>query len=193
MRDDLTLIEDVRDETDNADRALRELINRHSGIYLDIVNNYIPTNCSFVRKSDVLEEKDYYIYQAALKYKEDRGTKFSTYLGNETKWMCMNLFNKNKKFPLVPIEEGGPLDQHHSPTSSFNMSEFEKIIDLTHSHPDLRVSKIFKLRYTEGRLNKLMPWQQIALKLDMSIQGCINIHNAALNNFKSKLEREIQC
>lgn len=193
MLDDLTLIEEVKAQDCNSDSALKTLIDRHSGIYLDIVNNYIPTNCSFIRKSDVLQEKDYYIYQAALKYKDDKGTKFSTYLGNETKWMCMNLFNKSKKLPIVTIEEGGVLDQSTTPTSSFDMSEFEKIMELTKDHPDSRVHKIFELRYVEGEYNKLMPWQKIAIQLNMSIQGCINIHNAALKNFKSKLEREIKC
>ena len=193
MNDDLALIKEVKVGSDAADQALRELIHRHSGIYLDIVNNYIPTNCNFIRRSDVLQEKDYYIYQAALKYRDDKGTKFSTYLGNETKWMCMNLFNKNKKFPLLTIDEGGVLDQEHSPPPSFNMAEFEKVIELTRAHPDKRVEVIFRLRYIEGENNKLMPWQKISTELDMSIQGCINIHNAALKTFKSKREREMQC
>ena len=77
MNDDLALIKEVKVGSDAADQALRELIHRHSGIYLDIVNNYIPTNCNFIRRSDVLQEKDYYIYQAALKYRDDKGTKFS--------------------------------------------------------------------------------------------------------------------
>ena len=63
-----------------------------------------PDNCSLVRKSDLIEDKNFYIYQAVLKYDPNRGTKFSTYLGNETKWMCLNLYNKNKKNPQVPYE-----------------------------------------------------------------------------------------
>jgi hypothetical protein len=32
-----------------------------------------------------------------------------------------------------------------------------------------------------------MPWKRIAKKLDLSIQGCINIHN----NFIEKIKKEL--
>ena len=53
------------------------------------------------------------------------------------------------------------------------------------------VLKIFKYRYIDGAQNKVMPWQKISIKLNMSIQGCINIHNSALEYFKNKLNKEI--
>ena len=41
-------------------------------------------------------------------------------------------------------------------------------------------------------LNKLTPWRKISKKMNLSIQGCINIHNAALKkiskNVKTKYE-----
>jgi len=47
---------------------------------------------------------------------------------------------------------------------------------------DARVKKIFTMRYKNGR--KLTPWKKIAKKLDLSIQGCINIHNKHLTEIK---------
>ena len=79
---DNDLIDAVQANPSTSNNELQELIERHSGIYMDIVNNYIPTNCNFLNKSDILEEKNYRIYLAALKYDEDKGAKFSTYLGN---------------------------------------------------------------------------------------------------------------
>ena len=38
------------------------------------------------------------------------------------------------------------------------------------------------MRYQNGR--KLTPWKKIAKKLDLSIQGCINIHNKHLTEIK---------
>ena len=48
---------------------------------------------------------------------------------------------------------------------------------------DERVKKIIDMRYN-GPHNKLTPWRIIAEKLDMSIQGCINIHNRFINKIK---------
>ena len=83
--DDVELVENIKNEKD-VDDCLQELIERHTGIYLDIVNKYTQhTNTS--NKLDLIDEKDYNIYQTALKYKSDKGTKFPTFLGNETKWI----------------------------------------------------------------------------------------------------------
>ena len=47
---------------------------------------------------------------------------------------------------------------------------------------DKRVKQIFKMRYGGDR--KLTSWKKIAKKLDISIQGCINIHNKHLTEIK---------
>ena len=53
---------------------------------------------------------------------------------------------------------------------------------------DLKVNdqiyKIFKLRYLEGSKNKLMPWREVGKQLNLSIQGCINIHDRFLKKIK---------
>lgn len=188
---DNDLIDAVQANPSTSSNELQELIDRHSGIYMDIVNNYIPSNCNFLNKSDILEEKNYRIYLAALKYDEDKGAKFSTYLGNETKWMCLNLFNKNKKHQYISIEEERCLDETEQSLDEFDQDFFDKIISLAEQHPDARVFRIFKNRYIDGNLNKVMSWQKIAKNLNMSIQGCINIHNSALEYFKNKLNKEI--
>ena len=51
---------------------------------------------------------------------------------------------------------------------------------------DLRIKKIIDLRYNVDN-NKLTPWRKISESLDMSIQGCINIHNRFINKVKKEL------
>ena len=131
---DNDLIDAVQANPSTSSNELRELIDRHSGIYMDIVNNYIPSNCNFLNKSDILEEKNYRIYLAALKYDEDKGAKFSTYLGNETKWMCLNLFNKNKKHQYISIEEERCLDETEQSLDEFDQDFFDKIVSLSLIH-----------------------------------------------------------
>ena len=75
----------------NINESLDLLVQRHSGIFITMVNSYTPTN----ERNELISDKEYYIYNAALKFDESKNTKFPTYLGCETKWMCMNNFNKN--------------------------------------------------------------------------------------------------
>tara|TARA_B100000085_G_C18347981_1_gene433146 strand:- start:140 stop:733 length:594 start_codon:yes stop_codon:yes gene_type:complete len=189
---DQDLISEIKNNANTASANLSEIIERHSGIYLEIVNNYIPNDSCVVNKTDLIEDKSFHIYQAVLKYDPDRGTKFSTYLGNETKWMCLNLYNKNKKnihVSLEPDQIDNVITQDHT-SREVTSDLYRNIIKLSREHSDPRVQKIFYMRYELGHKNKVMPWQYIADKLEMSIQGCINIHNAAINKFKQKLIKE---
>ena len=101
MDPDICLIERIKNERDSD--SLQMLIDRHSGIYLDTVNKIISNTCGFVDKGEIINDKDYSIYSAALKYEPSRNTKFSTYLANETRWRCLNIYNKNKKFQKEPL------------------------------------------------------------------------------------------
>ena len=170
--------------------SLQELIGRHTGIYLDIVNKYTQ-NGNLTNKLDLIDEKDYNIYQAALKYKSDRGTKFPTFLGNETKWICLNKYNKKKKEPQISIDDIREIDILSTKNEKINKEDFEvfsEAIKFSKEHKDKRVEKIFEMRYITGEKNKVMPWKKISEELNMSIQGCINIHNSAIEKFKIELK-----
>ena len=185
--DDVQLVENIKNEKD-VDDCLQELIERHTGIYLDIVNKYTQhTNTS--NKLDLIDEKDYNIYQTALKYKSDKGTKFPTFLGNETKWICLNKQNKIKKEKKVAFDDISEIDLAQEDDGSKEKLEvFKKTIELAKQHEDKRVEKIFEMRYIIGEKNKVMPWKKISKELNMSIQGCINIHNSAIEEFNLELK-----
>jgi len=53
---------------------------------------------------------------------------------------------------------------------------------------DKRIEKIFRLRYLNGK-KKPTPWRKIAKELDLSIQGCINIHNSAFKTLKKNYQK----
>jgi len=192
---DAELASGIKKQSDRGD-YLRELVNRHSGIYISMVNNYSPPSTSSVNshKDDLLNDKDYYIYQAALKYDDSKKTKFSTYLGNETRWMCLNLYNKNKNSKEIP----DPNELYSSTylgedrfIVSINEEILKKIMSIAKKEPDTRVSKIFQLRYIDGEKNKVMPWNKVCKFVDLSIQGCINVHNKAIKKIKEELSKDI--
>ena len=192
---DAELASGIKRQSDRGD-YLRELVNRHSGIYISMVNNYSPPATSSINshKDDLLNDKDYYIYQAALKYDDSKKTKFSTYLGNETRWMCLNLYNKNKNSKEIP----DPNELYSSTylgedrfIVSINEEILQKIMSIAKKEPDTRVSKIFQLRYIDGEKNKVMPWNKVCKFVDLSIQGCINVHNKAIKKIKEELSKDI--
>ena len=187
--EDFQLVENIKTNK-KAETSLQELIGRHTGIYLDIVNKYTQ-NGNTTNKLDLIDEKDYNIYQAALKYKSDRGTKFPTFLGNETKWICLNKYNKKKKEPQLSIEDIKEVDILNTKKEKIKKEDLEvftEAIKFSKKHKDKRVEKIFEMRYITGEKNKVMPWKKISEELDMSIQGCINIHNSAIEKFKIELK-----
>jgi len=193
---DEQLIENIRSDN-NTESNLNELIDRHSGIYLDMVNNYSSPDSPFANYDDLINDKQYKIYCAALKYDKNKGAKFSTYLGNETKWMCLNNYNKNKRKPSFHSDhlENIPEDKEMTENSisrSVKEDLFTKVLSIISRHPDKRVEKIFNMRYIVGQKNKVMPWKDVGSKMKLSIQGCINIHNSVVNYVQEELKQELK-
>ena len=157
-----------------------------------MVTSYTSDSLISVR-DELICEKSYHIYHCALKYKPSRGAKFSTFIGNETKWMCLNIYNKHKKRPTISVEEiVHDLSQEFSDSvldkKNLDKEVFSYIIKIVKDYSDPRIYKIFKKRYIEGHKNKVMPWKKVSKDLGMSIQGCINIHDSTINKIKNKLK-----
>ena len=193
-KEDEFLVQSIQRNT-NAEECLNILIDRHSGLCIDMLNGYVSKHQNDGLRQELIKEKDYQIYSSALKFNPDKGSKFSTYLGNEIKWKCLNIYNKNKRRKTVPVEENlinyfsyGCTENHNSPNDEI----FSNIINQANTHADPRVGQIFQLRYVEGKNNSVMPWKNISEKLKMSIQGCINIHDAAIKKFGNKIRKEIK-
>ena len=182
METDLHLINKVKEEGDSF--SVKELIDRHSGIYVEMVNKYLPDDMDGIMKNDVLEDKNFCIYDAAIKFDESKNTKFSTYIGNLARWKCLNIFNKNTKFPQCSVDQ--TFESNVSCDSATNKiqtkEDIERIFLAIDLIKDNRAKKMFKMRYKNTK--KLTPWKNIAKKLDLSIQGCINIHNKHLTEIK---------
>ena len=188
---DLQLIKRLQAHPDDSS-AVDELTSRHSGIYINMVTLYTPAS-SLSNRNELLAEKAYHIYQAALKYDPHKGAKFSTYLGNETKWMCLNIYNKNKRSPEVIVEDivlelNQDFRTEEIRENNLDKELFCSIMDAVNRYSDKRISKIFHLRYVEGHKNKVMPWKLVSQELGMSIQGCINIHDSTIKKIKNKLK-----
>jgi len=177
---DSDLIKNIKNRK-KVNECLQELINRHSGIYLDIVNSFLRNCNNDTLRDEIINEKEYAIYNSVLKYDENKGTKFSTFLGNEAKWMCLNASNKNKKY-IELNDTSYDFEKIKYECEKANQDFKESVLkDFNHqlkNHPDKRIQKIFSMRYSGNK--KLTPWRKISKEMNLSIQGCINIHNSAL-------------
>lgn len=178
---------------DQNQEALVELISRHSGIYVHMIKCFGAKSLTQNQIDDLLDEKDYNIYKAAIDFDESK-SKFSTFLANKTKYICLTQKTLNKKKKIVSSYDDIDFSQVSSslePDQECSLNEgYERIINMILKHQDERVKTIFYERYFCGERGKLKPWKEIAKKVNLSTQGCINVHDRTLKEFRKKIINE---
>jgi hypothetical protein len=188
---DIYLVKKIQEERD--DKALSILIDRHSGIYMDMIRKFGSKSLSATQLNDMLDDKDYQIYQAALSYNEDL-SKFSTFLALKTKYICLSNKTTNKKNSRIVNFDDQEFKQEYlgdDPCEDSSKREImQKVCFLIEGFPDERVKMVFKERYFSSTNGKLKPWKLIAPLVNMSIQGCINLHDKHLKEFRKKIINE---
>lgn len=194
------MIEDLTDcdltdliKEDNDEKALNELISRHSGIYVDMLKKFGFRCLTHNQVQDIMGDKDYVIYKAALEYDSSKA-KFSTHLANKAKYMCLTQKTKNKNSRITANFDEVQFcqkDKASTPDQSCNVADsFNRILSLIEKHKDKRLKIIFHERYFCGNRGKLKPWKQVAQKINLSAQGCINIHDKAIKELSYRIENE---
>jgi len=174
------------------EEALNILICRHSGIYIDMVRRYASKSLPANDIADIINDKDYVIYKAALDYDENKA-KFSTHVGNKAKYLCLSKKTARKKSSNIinfdSIDYSEESSELHPDESCEIKESFSSVFDLINNHRDERVKIIFKERYFGGERGKLETWKNIGDKIGISAQGCINIHDKTLEEFKKQIKK----
>ena len=185
---DLILVKNIQEGV-KVEFSLDKLNDLHSKIFYKMINSYI-SDSNISLKEELFKECKYHMFFAAKEYNFTKKAKFSTYLANKTKWMCLNINTKNKRV-LSNLELISQMRSSHTEESStleikkmINNEVLNKVFSIANNHSDSRVVKIFDLRYVQGEKNKVMPWKNVCKHIGLSIQGCINIHNNFLNTIK---------
>jgi RNA polymerase sigma factor (sigma-70 family) len=159
-------------------KSLKELIQRHSPLCYDIYKKYSPAMmASGVCIADIYGEKDYIVYKSAVSYDPTKKTKFSTWLGNQVRYYCLNLINNNKYVQVEDENLDFFVDQKTEEDKKEVSGEVDYIFNLLGQLQDKRIKKIFKLRYFDHDDKNKMPWVKVAEKLKVSTQTAINLHN----------------
>ena len=186
--EDIELINKIKINSDSL--ALKELELRHSGICHQMIKKYYNNMLNFgVDPEDVASEKLYIIYKSALNFDPTRKVKFSTWLGNQMRYHCLNSINaKNQDLNLEDSNLKFLIEKNQSKAVDINeyiKSQSEFIFDILSKMKDDRIFKIFKLRYFENK--KPLAWSKIAKKMDLSTQTIINLHQKGKILLKNKL------
>jgi DNA-directed RNA polymerase sigma subunit (sigma70/sigma32) len=185
---DADLIKNIKDN--NCNESMKELEDRHSGICYTMIKKYYNSMSSVgVDPVELAKEKDYVIFKSALNFDASRNIKFSTWLGNQMRFHCLNCMNKNNTTISMENESIKNImekNQVMNSTSLLNKDNCEYIFNLLDQLKDKRIIEIFKIRYFSDK--KTVSWSKIGRKLKISTQTVINLHNKTLRFLKNKLE-----
>jgi len=198
VKNDSELIKDIKDS--NSADSFEELAGRHANLYYKICQKYYSAfKASGITPEDVFAEKDYTIYRSAMTFDPSKKTKFSTWLGNYTKYSCLNMLKKNSKYISCEItwEDSGEtatslLDKYVSENSSYEdptQEIRERVFHILEKVKDKRIYEIFKLRYAPEERKK-MTWKNIAKRLGISAQTAINLHSKGTDIVSQKINSD---
>ena len=133
------------------------------------------------------------VFKACKSFKEDGGSKFSTWLCNHVRYFCLNeINNKNKKNRIKIdlknfLEDDGELVSDSQAQAENVRGEVEYIMNLLSEMKDKRISKIFNMRYFGETDKNKLPWSKIGQELGISTQTAINLHEKGAKMVRNKI------
>jgi len=188
---DITLINKIKESGCN--ESYKALADRHEKLFFKICQSYVPIALTKgFKRIDVLENKDFVIFKAILSYKNNKKTKFSTWLGNCTKYYCLTLINSSKRLitseeDLLKLTIDNQSKEVHDQNCKFEHDR-EYIFNILNNLKDKRISEVFKLRYFDNFKEKRKPtWSFIAKKIKTSTQTAINLHQRGKEILRKKI------
>jgi hypothetical protein len=188
IKQDFELIEKVKNDADSS--ALLELEARHSGICHQMIRKYYNSFLSVgLSPEEITSDKLMVIYKSALNFDCNKNVKFSTWLGNQMRYHCLNCINKKTisttNMDHEKIKYHIELKQKKDLTTNSLIKEnSDLILSLIQKLKDKRINTIYKMRYFS---DKKKSWNDIAKKLNLSTQTVINLHNKTIKILKNKL------
>lgn len=181
---DEALIKNVINKQCN--ESLKELVNRHSGIIFNIGKKYC-SSCN-LDISELNDNRYWIVFNAAKTFNATKGSKFSTWLGNQVRFFCLNYKNKNSK--LIPIENEHLeffINNFSKNDEKVNQKEvIHTIIDLFNQISDPNTKNAIYYRYFYNK-ERILNYSEIADILKVTPQTVLNWHNKFVDFAKKKL------
>jgi DNA-directed RNA polymerase sigma subunit (sigma70/sigma32) len=209
QKTDPELVKEVKQT--NKDEPFLELYNRHIPLYTDIVNKYSGKfYASGISTQDIMEDKYVIFLNAINSYNEDKKTKFSSWLGECTKYHCLNtLYKKNdyNKFKVnQPSDFNSENQENYSyinipAVDSFKEDEekeqldylikiTEETIDEVSKEGDKRIKKICRARFNK-KSDKNLSWKEVGEKVGVSYEHARMIFNNSCEKISSRVKQKL--
>ena len=182
---DLKLIKLIKNS--NCNDSFKELESKHSNLYYSICNKF----SNKVDLDEIYKDKSFIIYKAITTFKDGKGAKFSTWLGNYARYHCLNYIKNNHKYVISDDDKmthffNSKSVETHEQTRDFK-EELQDAFLILEKLRDKRIFKIFKLRYMhEG---PKLTWKEIAKKFDLTPQTIINLHTKGRRILKKRMKK----
>ncbi len=181
---DEVLISLVKDEQSN--EAFLELRNRYENLFYKVCHNYMKIlSQQGFDKNDIFEEVDAVLFDSINKYNPDKGCSFCSWVGNYTRYFCLNKINK-KEIKIQEVAEEEFSDKFDKISMS-RFSEEEKRIDFDSVFNILNSSGDDRLRYDADSMKK-PSWDIIANQLNLSVQMTVDLHKKAIRILKTRIK-----
>jgi len=182
---DEKLVENVK--TKSCNTSLTELISRHSGICFSMGKKF--SQYGSFKLNDLNDNKDWIIYSAALSFDSSKGAKFSTWLGNQVKYYCLNLKNKSSKY--VETEESTIeflINQYYNENKSTDLKAqiLYTVQDILDQIKDKNIKNAIHYRYFSNQ-DRILNYSEIGEILNVTPQTVLNWHNKFIELAKKKL------
>jgi len=166
--------------------SLKKLVDKHGGMIFNIGKKYCAS-CN-LDLNELNDNKYWIIFNAAKSFNPQKGSKFSTWLGNQIRFFCLNFRNKNSK--LVPVDDQYLeffINDLNKKNQIANQKELVNIIiDLFNeiSDPDTKNAIYYRYFYNKERI---LNYSEIAQILKVTPQTVLNWHNKFIEFAKKKL------
>jgi RNA polymerase sigma factor (sigma-70 family) len=183
LKDDALIKKVIENQCDD---SLKELVNRHGGMIFNIGKKYC-SSCN-LDLNELNDNRYWIIFNAAKSFDPKKGSKFSTWLGNQIRFFCLNFKNKNNKFVTT---ENDILEyfinDFHKKENVVNKKEIiNKITDLFHQISDTNTKNAIYYRYFYNK-DRILNYAEIANILKVTPQTVLNWHNKFIDFAKKKL------
>lgn len=195
---DLELITRIKTLNDSA--AVTELVHRHTGAYMSVIQQYEGYS-DFRAKAnipDLRDDKFLNIYRFALKYdplrasEADKDNPFGRHVFEQTRYMCRTLISRGSVngSGCGTRLDGVELNEATSPSNDTPVmdtvekdSVFDAVRDGVAATKDPLFQRIFKLRHG-GK--KAMTWRAVAKKVGMTHEGARKAYNKHMGMIKEQ-------
>jgi len=171
---DNELIHLVKEKNDSI--ALSQLTDRHTGIYVSVAQKYSGYSDK-IQIEDIKEDRQYNIYQWILKYKPEKNMKFGTYVGEMTRYMCLDILNKTPD-KIEMTEYNSPVSIENTAEKATKKDTLEQIKARVDKIEDKRFWVIFEARHLSDPKKSL---RKIASTMGLTHEGVRKIYLKYIN------------